>query len=38
MRGGTACLKLIMLDAVYIGIAVAFFAAFLLYARGCEKL
>jgi len=23
---------------IYIGIAVAFFAAFLLYARGCEKL
>jgi len=27
-----------MLDVIYIGIAVAFFAAFLLYARGCEKL
>jgi len=28
----------IMLDLIYIGIAVAFFAAFLLYACGCEKL
>jgi hypothetical protein len=28
----------IMLDVIYIGIAVAFFAAFMLYARGCEKL
>jgi hypothetical protein len=28
----------IMLDVIYIGIMVAFFAAFLLYARGCEKL
>ena len=28
----------IMLDVIYIGMAVAFFAAFLLYARGCEKL
>jgi hypothetical protein len=28
----------IMLDVIYIGIAVAFFTAFLLYARGCEKL
>ncbi len=28
----------IMLDVIYIGIVVAFFAAFLLYARGCEKL
>ena len=28
----------IMLDVIYIGIAVGFFAAFLLYARGCEKL
>jgi hypothetical protein len=35
---GAACRKIIMIDAVYIGIAVAFFAAFLLYARGCEKL
>jgi hypothetical protein len=33
-----ACLNEIMLDVIYIGIAVAFFAAFLLYARGCEKL
>jgi hypothetical protein len=38
MRGGSACLKIIMLDAVYVGIVVAFFAAFALYARGCEKL
>ena len=30
--------EMIMLDAVYIGIAVAFFAAFMFYARGCEKL
>ena len=29
---------MIMLDAIYIGIVVAFFAAFMLYARGCEKL
>jgi len=28
----------IMLDLIYIGIVVAFFAAFLLYTRGCEKL
>jgi len=27
-----------MLDAVYVGIVLAFFAAFALYARGCEKL
>jgi hypothetical protein len=33
-----ACLNEIMLDVIYIGIVVAFFAAFLLYARGCEKL
>jgi hypothetical protein len=38
IRGGTACLKMIMLDAVYVGITVLFFAAFALYARGCEKL
>jgi hypothetical protein len=29
---------MIMLDAAYIGIVVAFFAAFMFYARGCEKL
>jgi len=28
----------IMLDMIYIGIVIAFFAAFLLYARGCENL
>jgi hypothetical protein len=33
-----ACLKTIMLDAVYVGITVLFFAAFALYVRGCEKL
>ncbi len=33
----SACLK-IMLDIIYIGVVVAFFAAFMLYARGCEKL
>jgi len=34
-----ACLnEKIMLDVIYIGIVVAFFAAFMLYARGCEKL
>ena len=38
IRGGTACLKMIMLDAVYIGIVVLFFATAALYARGCEKL
>jgi len=27
-----------MLDVIYIGTAVLFFAAFALYARGCEKL
>jgi hypothetical protein len=27
-----------MLDVVYVGLAIAFFAAFVLYARGCEKL
>jgi len=27
-----------MLDVIYIGTAVVFFAAFALYARGCEKL
>jgi hypothetical protein len=32
------CLNEIMLDVIYIGIAVAFFAAFMFYARGCEKL
>jgi hypothetical protein len=29
---------MIMLDAIYIGLSVLFFAAFALYARGCEKL
>jgi hypothetical protein len=29
---------MVMLDAVFVGIVVAFFAAFALYARGCEKL
>ena len=38
MRGGSAYLKIIMLDAVYVGIVVAFFATFALYVRGCEKL
>ena len=34
-----ACLNgKIMLDVIYIGIVVAFFAAVMLYARGCEKL
>jgi hypothetical protein len=28
----------IMLDVIYIGTAVLFFAAFALYALGCEKL
>jgi hypothetical protein len=28
----------IMLDLVYVGLVVLFFAAFVLYARGCEKL
>jgi hypothetical protein len=28
----------IMLDVIYVGITVLFFAAFALYARGCEKL
>jgi hypothetical protein len=28
----------IMLDLVYVGLTVLFFAAFVLYARGCEKL
>ncbi len=28
----------IMLDIIYIGIVVVFFAAFALYAIGCEKL
>jgi hypothetical protein len=28
----------IMLDTIYIGLMVLFFAAFALYARGCEKL
>jgi len=28
----------IMLDVIYVGIVVAFFAAFLFYARVCEKL
>jgi hypothetical protein len=37
MRDGGVCLK-IMLDIVYIGTAILFFAAFALYARGCEKL
>ena len=32
-----ACLK-IMLDIIYIGTAILFFAAFALYAIGCEKL
>jgi hypothetical protein len=32
-----ACLK-IMPDMIYIGLSVLFFAAFALYARGCEKL
>jgi len=27
-----------MLDTIYIGLMVLFFAAFALYARGCEKL
>jgi len=27
-----------MLDMIYIGLTVLFFAAFALYARGCEKL
>ena len=27
-----------MIDIIYIGTAVMFFAAFALYARGCEKL
>jgi len=27
-----------MLDTVYVGIVVVFFAAFALYVRGCEKL
>jgi hypothetical protein len=27
-----------MLDVVYVGLAIVFFAAFVLYARGCEKL
>jgi hypothetical protein len=31
------CLK-IMLDIIYIGTAILFFAAFMFYARGCEKL
>jgi hypothetical protein len=29
---------MIMSDAIYIGLSVLFFAAFALYARGCEKL
>ncbi len=33
----TAFVK-IMLDIIYIGIVVVFFAAFALYAIGCEKL
>jgi len=37
MRDDGVCLK-IMLDIIYIGIVIAFFAAFALYARGCEKL
>jgi hypothetical protein len=28
----------IMLDIVFVGLVVLFFAAFVLYARGCEKL
>jgi hypothetical protein len=31
-------LEKIMLDVIYIGTAVLFFAAFALYAHGCEKL
>jgi len=27
-----------MLDLVYVGLTVLFFATFVLYARGCEKL
>jgi len=27
-----------MLDIIYVGLVVLFFAAFMLYARGCEKL
>jgi len=27
-----------MLDVVYVGLVIMFFAAFALYARGCEKL
>jgi hypothetical protein len=29
---------MIMLDAIYVGVTVLFFAAFALYACGCEKL
>jgi hypothetical protein len=32
------CVGIIMLDAIYIGTFVVFFAAFALYAIGCEKL
>jgi hypothetical protein len=37
-RGRVACIGKIMLDVIYIGTAVLFFAAFALYALGCEKL
>jgi hypothetical protein len=32
------CIGKIMLDVIYIGTAILFFAAFTLYVRGCEKL
>jgi len=39
LRRAQACLKMVtMLDAVYVGLVIVFFAAFALYARGCEKL
>lgn len=37
-RGRPGPLKKVMLDIVYIGLVMLFFAAFTLYARGCEKL
>jgi hypothetical protein len=38
IRGGVALNYKIMLDVIYLGVAVLFFVAGELYARWCEKL
>ena len=39
LRRAQACLRMVtMLDVVYVGLAIVFFAAFALYALGCKKL